>query len=586
MKKYIVSLLIITIIISSMSVSVFAGTTKLGKEVDNATLVSFLPTNIKTSWPVNPTMTSSDGYYLYFYEEENADNATYQEIRTFTLDLISDCTTDREKAEKIFEWVHTNIKYVYGIGAGNNVDNIYYIWNRKTGACECYSMLMGFMLHIAGISNATVVGSGHEWNAVFLDGSWTMVDATNYRFGILPDQCDKIEAIAFTYENMGFVIDSDKGVCLTTIGKNPADSKNITSATVPSFVGGVYKGAIRYCKTAPVLSGTETAATADYLDNLGYECRRYSGSEFSAAKSHMVTVQNNEAYCMVCGEKNLKIPSDQKKPGNLKFSMDWWQYGEKPNQPVITSTTHDISKAQITYRESGALGKDYGTTVPSNAGAYIVTVTLPENEFYKSCQASQSFMIKKGKVTGTPKLTKTKLKAGDTLADVGLTATEGTFSVAGTVNWVDNAGNILPDETVIENGKIYSWEFTPKDENYETLKGGITLLLTEQGTTGTSDIVKGIKNTKIVLNGQSGKGYVKLNWKKSKGYKVDGYQLYRSTKKKTGFKKITTTKKLSFKTAKGKAGERYYYKVRGYRKIKGVTYYTKWSAMVAASKRR
>lgn len=41
---------------------------------------------------------------------------------------------------------------------------------------------------------------------------------------------------------MGFVIDSDKGVCLTTIGKNPADSKNITSATVPSFVGGVYKG--------------------------------------------------------------------------------------------------------------------------------------------------------------------------------------------------------------------------------------------------------------------------------------------------------------------------------------------------------
>ena len=195
-------------------------------------------------------------------------------------------------------------------------------------------------------------------------------------------------------------------------------------------------------------------------------------------------------------------------------------------------------------------------------------------------------MIKKGKVTGTPKFAKTKLKAGDTLADVGLTATEGTFSVAGTVNWVDNAGNILPDETLIENGKIYSWEFTPKDENYETLKGGITLRFTEQGTAGTSDIVKGIKNTKIVLSGQSGKGSVKLNWKKSKGYKVDGYQIYRSTKKKTGFKKITTTKKLSFKTTKGKAGVRYYYKVRGYRKIKGTTYYTKWSATVAASKRR
>ena len=95
-------------------------------------------------------------------------------------------------------------------------------------------------------------------------------------------------------------------------------------------------------------------------------------------------------------------------------------------------------------------------------------------------------------------------------------------------------------------------------------------------------IIKGVKNTEIELEITVNKdGNIVIKWKKSKGYRVDGFEILRAVKKNGKYSKIYTTKsgKASrIVNAKNlKDGKRYYYKVRGVRTIDGKKYYTEWS---------
>lgn len=80
----------------------------------------------------------------------------------------------------------------------------------------------------------------------------------------------------------------------------------------------------------------------------------------------------------------------------------------------------------------------------------------------------------------------------------------------------------------------------------------------------------------------SGKRYITVSWKASE--KVDGikYQIQKSQKKSIGYSKVKTTSSLSYKNSSGLVkGKTYYYRVRGYKKIDGKTYYTSWSNVVS-----
>lgn len=71
-----------------------------------------------------------------------------------------------------------------------------------------------------------------------------------------------------------------------------------------------------------------------------------------------------------------------------------------------------------------------------------------------------------------------------------------------------------------------------------------------------------------------------ISWKKLSG--VDGYVVYRSTKKNSGYKKVTTIKKASTKSyinKKLKSKITYYYKVRSYKKVNGKTAYSNYSSI-------
>ena len=78
----------------------------------------------------------------------------------------------------------------------------------------------------------------------------------------------------------------------------------------------------------------------------------------------------------------------------------------------------------------------------------------------------------------------------------------------------------------------------------------------------------------------NGKKAVKVSWTLPSGIKVDGFEVYRSTVKNSGYgtEPYFTTTKTSYTNNKElKSGKTYYYKVKGYKMINGEKVYTGWS---------
>lgn len=80
------------------------------------------------------------------------------------------------------------------------------------------------------------------------------------------------------------------------------------------------------------------------------------------------------------------------------------------------------------------------------------------------------------------------------------------------------------------------------------------------------------------LKVKAGKRRAKLTWNKVKG--VNGYEIYRSTKKKKSYKKIKTAKKATIVGYTNKSltkKKKYYYRIRAYKKVNGRKVYSSYS---------
>lgn len=92
------------------------------------------------------------------------------------------------------------------------------------------------------------------------------------------------------------------------------------------------------------------------------------------------------------------------------------------------------------------------------------------------------------------------------------------------------------------------------------------------------------KPTKIKSVKKSGKNGIKITWNKVSG--ISNYQIYMSTKSKSGFKKIATVSasKTSYTKTKLKKGKRYYFKIRTAKKVSGAYYYSSYTAVKSAKR--
>ncbi len=143
-----------------------------------------------------------------------------------------------------------------------------------------------------------------------------------------------------------------------------------------------------------------------------------------------------------------------------------------------------------------------GTLLGNDAGNYTFdNRTLPTD-----CKAT----IRKATPTGAPKYTAIT-ESGKTISGAALTTEGGTFNVPGTVTWVDDNNNPLPDSTIVEAGKSYKWLFTPTDSNnYNTLSDSVELYhkqdsgSTGGGSTGGGSTGAGTQYTIEVIKGAHG----------------------------------------------------------------------------------
>lgn len=176
---------------------------------------------------------------------------------------------------------------------------------------------------------------------------------------------------------------------------------------------------------------------------------------------------------------------------------------------------------------------DYTVTGNSqiNAGDHTVTVALKDKATTAwadgtTADKTYTFTIKQATPTGEPKYTAITT-SGKKLSDAALTTTGGTFSVPGTVKWVDDTGAALPGTTTVEANKLYKWVFTPTDStNYESINGSIKLWSKSTSSGGGSYYAPVVPDMPMVYWGCTGDAVKtlqeKLNAKGFNSGNVDG----------------------------------------------------------------
>lgn len=134
---------------------------------------------------------------------------------------------------------------------------------------------------------------------------------------------------------------------------------------------------------------------------------------------------------------------------------------------------------------------------------------------------------------------------------------------------------ITPDSS-ISRRTSFNIKYTGSEYKFSS---GDTFLLTVTASASSAAAIK--KSSVSDPAARADKNGIQISFKEMKN--VDGYRIYRSTKKTSGYKLISKVSRNSFyDCALLKKGTRYYYKVRGYAESTGTPAYSKYSKTVSA----
>lgn len=264
--------------------------------------------------------------------------------------------------------------------------------------------------------------------------------------------------------------DNATGVTYQWYKVNGSEKTAIDNATAQTYTveTGLNAGDYDYCCTATVDTYSLTS------EKVKVTIAKADGPQLGTINVNQVyndtASKTIEIYDQVIGKLNEAFPNG----GTMEFQGDSY---ESADGLTLNGWQIDVNSGSITYTMGENTAPEKKITIKYKAFAH-------EGNYknnYEYAEGTVVITLTKITPTGTPNYTPIT-SSGKTLADANLNANNNAFSVPGEVRWVGESDGVLADDTPVEKGVAYHWEFRPTEgDKYERLTGSI-ILWTESGS--------------------------------------------------------------------------------------------------------
>ena len=227
-------------------------------------------------------------------------------------------------------------------------------------------------------------------------------------------------------------------------------------------------------------------------------------------------------------------------------------------QTLTLTTTGGSGTGTVTYRidtdastGEATIDPETGVLTPVKVGSVSVIATKAgDNDYNDVTSAPFVLMIKPATPTGEPNYTKITT-SGKTLKDTALTTKGSTLNPSdGKLEWVDDKGEPLPDDTTVKANTTYKWRFTPDDDNYTTLTGEVELYHKSSSGGGWYDSYYTIKATAGAGGSISPSGSVSVREGRDQTFTITPDKSYAVSNVKIDGKSIGAVKSYTFENVR------------------------------------
>lgn len=322
---------------------------------------------------------------------------------------------------------------------------------------------------ITGVTDKnTLLGPGYVFDgdtvkeAPIKSVTASVTDHNNAKYGYTAEQAPVLTA-AITPDNV-------TGVTYQWYKVNGSKKTAIDNATAQTYTveTGLNAGDYDYCCTATV--GTYFLTSEEVKVTIAKAYGPQLGTINVNQVYNDTASKTIEIYDQVIGKLNEAFPNG----GTMEFQGDSY---ESADGLTLNGWQIDVNSGSITYTMGENTAPEKKITIKYKAFAHGGNY----KNNYEYAEGTVVITLTKITPTGTPNYTPIT-SSGKTLADANLNANNNAFSVPGEVRWVGESDGVLADDTPVEKGVAYHWEFRPTEgDKYERLTGSI-ILWTESGS--------------------------------------------------------------------------------------------------------